>query len=128
MIEKLLVEGDLHRQHAAILALRNVKSPPATRALARLAVHGHVTQVRAEATEALAGRNRDDFVGDLVGQLRDPIHLTVVPVAGPGSMGELVAESPTFRQERLYHPPCPRSGPRRKRTSSSHSTPSACPA
>jgi hypothetical protein len=92
-------------QKTAVDLLGQIDASTATRALAMLAVYSESPEVRGKATEILQRRDPRDFVGELIGLLRDPVKYEVKPVAGPGSRGALFVNGQEFNVQRLYDPP-----------------------
>jgi hypothetical protein len=97
--------GNAAMQTLAVQVLGQIDSPGATRALAMLAVFSESAEVRGKATETLQRRDPRDFVGFLVGLIRDPVKYQVKPVGGPGSSGALFVNGKQFNVQRLYEPP-----------------------
>ena len=97
--------GNAAMQTHAVQVLGQIDSPGSTRALAMLAVFSESAEVRGKATETLQRRDPRDFVGFLVGLIRDPIKYQVKPVGGPGSPGALFVNGKQFNVQRLYEPP-----------------------
>jgi hypothetical protein len=85
--------------------LGQVDTPASTRDLATLAVWADDEDVRRRAVETLRGREPRDFAGMLVGLIRTPMTYEVRPVAGPGTRGTLVVDTPRFRLTRTYEAP-----------------------
>ena len=94
--------GDAASQEAAVEVLGRIDAGNASRALAALAVHGKSVEVRRAATETLRRRDPRDFVGLLIGLLRDPLKYEVKPVGGPGSPGVLFVEGERYNVRRTY--------------------------
>jgi hypothetical protein len=97
--------GTTAAQTIAVQVLGQIDSPGSTRALAVLAVHSESPEIRGKATATLERRDPRDFVGFLIGLLRDPVKYQVKPVGGPGSPGALFVNGKQFNVQRLYEPP-----------------------
>jgi hypothetical protein len=89
----------------AVRILENIEGPKASEALATMAVFSTVERARANAALALKGRPEREYVQTLVEMMEDEKTYQVEPVAGPGSMGKLVIDSPRFRLTRTYEAP-----------------------
>jgi Pretoxin HINT domain len=97
--------GNVSVQKIGVQVLGQIDSPGSTRALAILAVFSESPEVRGQATETLQRRDLRDFVGFLIGLLRDQVQYQVKPVGGPGSSGVLFVNGKQFNVQRLYDPP-----------------------
>jgi hypothetical protein len=97
--------GNPAQQGMAVQVLGQIDSPGSTQALAVLAISSPSPEARGEATEILQRRDPRDFVGFLIGLLRDPIKYEVKPVGGPGSPGALFVGGKQFNVQYLYSPP-----------------------
>ena len=82
--------------------LGRIDAGRASRALAALAVFGKIGRGPPAAAETLKRRDPRDFVGLLIGLLRDPLKYEVKPVGGPGSPGVLFVEGERFNVRRVY--------------------------
>jgi len=91
----------------AVQLLGQLDNPIASRGLATMALDAIDPEVRRAATETLARRDPRDYMGDLIGMLRDELRWEVRPVGGPGSQGILYVEGEQFRRARYYGPPEP---------------------
>jgi hypothetical protein len=85
--------------------LGQIDSPLSSRHLAELAVYGDNPEVQKAAARSLKGREPRDYAEWLVGLIRTPMTYEMKPVAGPGSRGSLVIDSPRFRITRTYDAP-----------------------
>ncbi len=94
--------GDEANQKTAVQTLGQIDSGGASRALALLTVQGKTAEVRRLATEILKRRDPRDFVGLLIGMIRDPLKYEVKPGAGPGLVGELFVEGARYDVRRHY--------------------------
>jgi hypothetical protein len=94
--------GNEARQIVAVQLLGQIDAGGASRALAFLSVSSESAEVRRRATETLRQRDPREFVGMLVGLVRDPIKYQVKPVNGPGSAGALFVEGKKFNVQRNY--------------------------
>jgi hypothetical protein len=97
--------GDAEHQRRAVQLLGQIASPPATRALATLAVQSNDVEVRRLASELVLARDPRDAFDLLIGSLRDPIKFDVRAVGGPGVPGALLVEGQRFNTEFVYAPP-----------------------
>lgn len=97
--------GTPAEQARAVQVLGQIDAPAASFGLAVLAVSGRTADVRRTANETLARRDPRDFVGFLVGLIRDPLKYQVKPVGGPGSPGILLVEGKQVNVRRVYAPP-----------------------
>jgi hypothetical protein len=95
--------GDAVLQARGIEILGRIDAPGSSRALAMLAVFGRSAEVRRAATETLARRDPRDYVGLLVGLVRDPLKVKVRSVGGGlAGEGELLVEGPKYNVRRVY--------------------------
>ena len=95
-------------QKLAVRLLTQIKEPAATRKLAAFAVYSNDADVRTAATDGLKGRSPRDYAGEIVNQMHSPVTYEVVKqVAGVGSRGSLVVDSPRFHVVRTYTAPMP---------------------
>ena len=92
-------------QKLAVRLLGQIDSPPASQQLAVLGVYGANPEIQKAATLALKGREPRDYAEWLVNLIHTPVTYEVKPVAGPGSQGALVIDSPRFRMTRTYNAP-----------------------
>ncbi|MFO0892499.1 MAG: HEAT repeat domain-containing protein [Isosphaeraceae bacterium] len=118
--------GNAAQQELAVGVLGQIDSPGSSRALAMLAVGSNSADVRGKATGTLRGRDPRDFVGLLIGLLRDPVKYEVRPWADRArpalsSSTESSSTSSTSTARRR----CPTS--RSSRANRSPTTPPACP-
>jgi hypothetical protein len=97
--------GNSAQQALAVQVLGQIDSPGSTRVLAILAVSSPSAEVRGNAIDTLQRRDPRDFVGFLIGLLRDPVKYEVRPVGGPGSPGALFVNGKRFNVQYLYSPP-----------------------
>jgi hypothetical protein len=97
--------GGERDQSIAVQILGQINSPVASKVLALLAVYGRTPEVRRRATETLRGRPPEEYLGLLVGLMKDPLRYEVRPVGGPGSPGVLFVEGERFNVRRFYAPP-----------------------
>lgn len=96
--------GDERSQIQAVQILGQVDGPAASRALAVLAIFGSSHDVRRIATDSLLCRDPRDYVGALIGLLRDPITYEVRQVGGSGTPF-LFVEGRPFSSRRLLNRP-----------------------
>jgi len=94
-------------QPRAVQLLGQIDSPPASRALASLAVFAKSAEARRVATETLRGRDTREYADLLISLIRDRIKYEVTPVGGPGSPGVLRVEGKKANINRVYAPPAP---------------------
>jgi hypothetical protein len=92
-------------QARALRILRPIDSPASTRLVALLAAQSDFEEIQRTAVELLASRPRRDYVEPLVMMIHTPATYMVQPVAGPGSSGLLVVETPRYHLERSYDAP-----------------------
>ncbi len=98
----LVAGGDDAIQSEAAEVLAQIDTPGGSRALAMLAVRGRSAGARRAAAEILRRRDPRDFLGLLVGMIRDTLKYKVRPSKQPNSVGELVIETPRYNVERDY--------------------------
>lgn len=101
----VFARGRSQSQRRAVQLLGQISSPPATRALATLALLSPDDEVRRQATESVLERDTRDAIDLLIGYLRDPIQFDVRPVGGPGSPGALFVQGQRFNTQFVYAPP-----------------------
>jgi hypothetical protein len=89
----------------AVRLLGQIDGPTSSRPLAALSVYNDDPDVRQAAALALKGREPRDFADRLVNLIHAPMTYQVQPVAGPGSRGALVIDSPRYRITRIYDAP-----------------------
>jgi hypothetical protein len=104
-VRAVFAGGDSALQEKAVQVLGQIEGVGASRALALLAVSGRSAEVRRIATETLKRRDSREFVGFLIGLIRDRIKYEVRPVNGPGMPGVLFVEGQRFNVQRVYAPP-----------------------
>ena len=92
-------------QKLAVRLLGQINAPAATTPLAILAIESDVAEVRQAAAQALKGREPRDYGESMINLIHTPVTYQVQPVAGPGSRGALVIDSPRFRVTRTYDAP-----------------------
>jgi hypothetical protein len=92
-------------QVRALWILRPIDSPASTRLVALLAVQSDFEDIRRTAVELLSSRPQRDYLEPLVTMIHTPATYMVQPVAGPGSSGLLVVETPRYHLERSYDAP-----------------------
>ena len=92
-------------QLLAVEMLGRIDSRASTTRLAELAVFGKSKAVRSAATGALKGREPREYAGSLVDLIRSPMKYAVQAVAGPGSPGALMVQTPRFKMLRTYDAP-----------------------
>jgi hypothetical protein len=107
-IMKVLGRGDEDDQRLAVRLLARFESRLATRALAALALGTTSDRVRSAACDVLRNREPRDYAEELVGQITEPWTWKILaPVAGPGTRGSLLVESPRFSLVKVYDAPEP---------------------
>jgi Pretoxin HINT domain len=89
-------------QAKAVQVLAQIDAPTSSRAVAMLAVFGRSGEVRRAATEVLRRRDPRDFLGLLVGLVRDRLKYEVRPGATPNSPGQLFVEGERYNVNREY--------------------------
>ncbi len=104
-IVRLFSESSPPWQELAVRLLGQIDAAAATTSLAMLAVESNVDEVRQAAARALKGREPRDYGESLINLIHTPVTYQVQPVAGPGSRGALVIDSPRFRITRTYEAP-----------------------
>jgi tetratricopeptide (TPR) repeat protein len=104
-IIRLFGESSPIGQMLAVRLLQQIDAPAATAALAILAVESGEIEVRQAAIPALKGREPRDYGESMINLIHTPVTYQVQPVAGPGSRGALVIDSPRFRIARTYEAP-----------------------
>jgi tetratricopeptide (TPR) repeat protein len=92
-------------QKLAVRLLGQIDSSPSSRHLAEMSAYGDNPEVQEAAARALKGRDPRDYAEWLVGLIHTPMTYEVKPVAGPGSQGFLVIDTPRFRITRTYDAP-----------------------
>ncbi len=102
---KVFGRGSKADQLVAVKTLNKMIDPGATRELAILAVITTHDEVRWTATELLRKRDRRDFAGMLVDQIRTPMEYQVQPVGGPNKPGGILIKTPRFKVLRTYDAP-----------------------
>jgi hypothetical protein len=106
-IIRLFGDVSLRDQALAVRLLGQIDAPASTRELAYLAVYSDFDEVRQAAARGLRGREPRDYAQILVSLIHTPVQFEVQPVAGPGSRGGLVVDSPRFHLTRTYEAPLP---------------------
>lgn len=91
--------------HLAIRILSHIEGGEAVRTLASEAVQNDDEGVRGAAIRALASRPIHTYAAPLIDMIRTPATYEYRPVAGPGSTGGLVVDTPRYRLERVYTAP-----------------------
>ena len=104
-IVRLFGEASPAGQMLAVRLLGQIDAPAATNRLAVLGVESDAAEVRQAAAQALKGREPRDYGESMVNLIHTPVTYQVQPVAGPGSRGALVIDSPRFRITRTYDAP-----------------------
>ena len=82
--------------------LGRIDAGGSSRALALLSVSGKTAEVRRKATETLKRRDPRDYIGLLIGMIRDPLKYEVRPGVEPGAVGEIFVEGERYNVRRLY--------------------------
>ncbi len=85
--------------------LGRIDDPRASLALAEVALGTPFVSARTAAIKALRKRPRRDYVGEMVGRIRNKIEYSVELVQGPGSRGVLVVDTSRARIIRNYDTP-----------------------
>jgi hypothetical protein len=98
----VFAEGDAAHQEKAVQVLGQIDAPAASRVLAMMSVYSRSPEIRRAATETLKRRDTRDFVGLLVGLIRDPLKYEVRPGNAPNSVGELFVEGEKYNVRRVY--------------------------
>ncbi len=98
----LVVGGNDVVQAKAAQVLAQIDAPRASRALAMLSLVGRSAGVRRTAAEILRRRDPREFLGLLVGMIRDPLKYQIQPGKEPNSVGRLVIEGPRYNVDRTY--------------------------
>ena len=124
-IVRLFAETSPAGQRLAVRLLGQIDAPAATTPLAILAVESDLPEVRQAAAQALKGREPRDYGESLVNRIHTPVTYEVQPVAGPGTRGALVIDSPRFRMIAPIKPP-PHSSSARTSTVMPATMPTAC--
>ena len=106
-IWKVFIAGRAAEQERAIRILSQIDAPPASHALASLAVLGASDEVRYLAATVLLQRDPREFAVFLIGLVRDPIKYEIRPVEGPGKPGELYVHGRRANQRFFYAAPPP---------------------
>ncbi|MGE3822390.1 MAG: hypothetical protein AB7I30_23495, partial [Isosphaeraceae bacterium] len=101
----VFVKGTNQDAARAVQLLGQIDTTGASKALAYLSVYHDDAEVRRSATETLRRRDPREFAGLLVELIQDPIKFEVKPVAGPGSVGELVVNGKRASFKRVYSAP-----------------------
>lgn len=94
--------GDAADQEIAARLLGHIDGPAANRALTALGVYSDSAEVRRAATEILRRRDGRDFVGLLIGLIREPVRYEVRPSSSPDLPGELFVEGESAIFRRVY--------------------------
>ncbi|MGE3817944.1 MAG: polymorphic toxin-type HINT domain-containing protein [Isosphaeraceae bacterium] len=94
--------GDAKDQEIAVRILGRMDGPAANRALAALGVYGDSPEVRRTATETLLRRDGRDFIGLLIGLVREPVRYEVRPSSNPNLPGELFIDGERAITRRVY--------------------------
>ncbi len=92
-------------QLRAIQLLSQIDSPLASKTLAYLGLFASSAEAKKVSIEILRNRDAREYMGLLVGLIRDPIKYEVKPVGGPGSPGELFIDGKKAKVRRFYSPP-----------------------
>jgi hypothetical protein len=98
----VFASGDAAFQAKAVQVLGQIDATQASRALALLAVSERSAEVRRTATETLRRRDPREFVGLLIGLIRDPFKYEVRPVNGPTMPGELFVEGKRYNVRQVF--------------------------
>lgn len=104
-IVRVFVSESALDQLVAVKLLEQIDTPESSRELAIIAFTTQSDPVITRAVEALRTRSPREYAGMLVEQVRAPWTYSVVPVAGPGSPGQIEVNSPRFRWVRRYDAP-----------------------
>ncbi|WP_435008481.1 polymorphic toxin-type HINT domain-containing protein [Tundrisphaera lichenicola] len=94
-------------QEMAVRLFGQIEGPFASKWLAFLAISSSSPAVRRAATETVRLRDPREYLGLLIGLIRDPVKYEVRPVGGPGSPGVLFVEGKKANVRRVYSPPPP---------------------
>lgn len=105
MMWSIFMRGSERAQLAAIKRLSDIDGPAASHCLASLAVLSPRSAIRAAATDALVDRDPRDFVGKMIGLLRQPIDYELRPMNGPGSAAKIIVKQDKNNVEFDYQPP-----------------------
>jgi hypothetical protein len=89
-------------QMIAVRMLGQVDSPGSSRAMAMLSVFGQSAEARRAAAEILRHRDPRDFLGALIGMVRDPLKYEIRPGAQRNSPGELFVDGRRYNVRRRY--------------------------
>ncbi len=88
--------------------LRQIDAPESTRVLAKVSAYCDDDTVRSTArSETLKTRPPQDYLETLVDMIHTPATYAIEPVAGPGSKGVLIIDTPRYHVERTYNAPLP---------------------
>ncbi len=99
------IQGSESEQILMAQLFAQIDDPRSSRVLADLAVMPQSELVRQMAIEILKTRPRRDYAGPLVEMIRGKIRHQIAPVAGPGSTGALVLDTPRIRLILTYDAP-----------------------
>ncbi len=97
-----VARGNPKLQAAAVRMLGQIDGPPASMALATLAILLPEGTVRARAVETLIRRDPRDVADRLISLIRKPFTYTIRKGDQPGTAGELLVEGETFNVRRVY--------------------------
>ncbi len=92
-------------QMQAIRLLQQIDNPAATRDLAHIALFSPSPQVNQAAAQSLRQRAPREYGQWLVDLIRTPATYQYQPVAGPGTRGALIVDTPRFQLRRTYEAP-----------------------
>ncbi len=98
----VLATGDSALQEKAVQVLGQIEAPGSTRALAMLSLLGRSLEVRRAAVTILRRRDPRDFLGVLIGMVRDPLKYEIRPGAQRNSPGQLFVEGRRYNVNRQY--------------------------
>ena len=94
--------GEAGDQDLAVKTLGQIEAGGSSRALAYFSVFGKSPEVRRAAAETLKRRDPRDFIGLLIGLIRDPMKYEVKPGKNLGEVGELFVEGKRYNVRRVY--------------------------
>ena len=86
-------------QEKAVQVLGQIEAPGSTRALAMLSVLGRSVEVRRAAVTILRRRDPRDYLGVLIGMVRDPLKYEVRPGSATELAGRTVRRGPAIQRQ-----------------------------